>query len=115
MGFSSEDVARALRATGNNYEAACALLVGEADVIPLTLSPFSFPLFFLSLPSLLFFLTPSQEDNPLDEDSPIVGAIFSNPVVSAGLSNPRVMQGFIFIYFISLPLFLKVLCYFNLI
>jgi len=65
MGFSSDDVARALRATGNNYEAACALLVGEAD-----------------------------EENPLDEDSPIVGAIFSNPVVSAGLSNPRVMQAF---------------------
>jgi len=63
MGFSSEDVARALRATGNNYEAACALLVGE-------------------------------EESPLDEDSPIVGAIFSNPVVSAGLANPRVMQAF---------------------
>lgn len=65
MGFSSEDVGRALRATGNNYEAACAMLVGETD-----------------------------EDNALDEDSPIVGAIFNNPVVSAGLANPRVMEAF---------------------
>lgn len=66
MGFPSEEVTRALRATGNNYEAAMAMLLGEND----------------------------EDENAFDEDSPIVRAIFSNPIVGAGLSNPRVMQAF---------------------
>jgi hypothetical protein len=61
MGFPSEDVARALRQTGGNYEAACALLVGENDDVSLSSlflyiykysSPFS--ILLLSISSLDF-------------------------------------------------------------
>lgn len=33
MGFPSEDVTRALQATGNNYEAACAWLLGDHEEV----------------------------------------------------------------------------------
>jgi len=67
MGFPSEDVARALQATGNNYEAACTWLLGEHE---------------------------EHDESAIDEDSPLVRAIFSHPAISAGLTNPRVLQAF---------------------
>jgi len=68
MGFAADDVAQALRATNNNYEAACAWLLGDR-------------------------VDPTPEDIAhIVESNPLVHAILSNPIVQAGMTNPRVMH-----------------------
>lgn len=66
MGFGLEDITAALRATNNNYEMACAWLLGDRDV----------------------------SVNEQEDTNPLIGAILSNPAVLAGLRNPRVLQAF---------------------
>eukprot|EP01102_Stenamoeba_stenopodia_P023301 TRINITY_DN9995_c0_g1_i2.p1 TRINITY_DN9995_c0_g1~~TRINITY_DN9995_c0_g1_i2.p1 ORF type:complete len:375 (-),score=84.91 TRINITY_DN9995_c0_g1_i2:28-1152(-) len=67
MGFALEDINAALRATGNNYEAACAWLLGDRDV---------------------------SMDQQETETNPVISAILNNQAVLAGLRNPRVLQAF---------------------
>jgi len=79
MGFAVEDINAALRATGNNYEAACAWLLGDRDV---------------------------QMDQQEPETNPVISAILNNPAVLAGLRNPRVLQGTLQLQFVALSLVL---------
>jgi len=65
MGFPNEEVVAALRANGNNFNAACAWLLGERD---------------------------TEEATFTLEDPQMLQTVLSNPVVQSGLSNPRVMQ-----------------------
>jgi len=65
MGFSESDVKSALRATNNNYEAACAWCLGDRDI-----------------------------EESLDDNNPLINEILSNPTVQSGLTNPRVLQAF---------------------
>lgn len=64
MGFNEEDAIKALKATNNNQEAACAWLLGDI-----------------------------QSDNTSDSVSGLE-SLLSDPIIRAGLSNPRVFAAF---------------------
>lgn len=71
MGFAESDVIDALRATRNDGEAACELLICNKK-------------------------PPSEDiDEGIDHDSPLFKAIMANPVVQLGLNNPRCLLAFI--------------------
>ncbi|XP_045197276.2 ubiquitin-associated domain-containing protein 1-like isoform X2 [Mercenaria mercenaria] len=71
MGFDESDVIDALRATRNDGEAACELLISNKK-------------------------PPSEDvDEGIDHDSPLFKAIMANSVVQLGLNNPRCLLAFI--------------------
>eukprot|EP00164_Ancoracysta_twista_P000341 GFYU01000468.1.p1 GENE.GFYU01000468.1~~GFYU01000468.1.p1 ORF type:complete len:395 (+),score=87.07 GFYU01000468.1:32-1216(+) len=85
MGFSDNEINSALRATNNNYEAACAWLLGDRDVTAMEME------------------TEDDEDgyaheggypDQLDEQSPIVQAILNSPTIQDGMANPNVIAAF---------------------
>lgn len=70
MGFQEEEILMALKATGNNQEAACEWLLGDRQG--------------------------SIEDinQGLDQSSPLYQAIMENPLVQLSLNNARVLGAF---------------------
>lgn len=71
MGFDERDVIDALRATRNDGEAACELLINNKKL-------------------------PSEDiDEGIDHDSPLFKAIMANSIVQLGLNNPRCLLAFI--------------------
>lgn len=70
MGFSEEDVIKALRATGNDQRAACECLLGERHDVA------------------------EDQDPGLDTESPLYAAIMDSPAVQLSLTNPRILAAF---------------------
>ncbi|KAH3778114.1 ubiquitin-associated domain-containing protein 1-like [Dreissena polymorpha] len=71
MGFDEKSCVEALRATRNNGDAACEMLLNNRKPPPDTL------------------------DEGIDPESPMFRAIMANPVVQLGLNNPRCLLAFI--------------------
>lgn len=71
MGFEEADAIQALRATRNDGEAACEMLISNKKP------------------------PPEETDEGLDHDSPLFKAIMANPIVQLGLNNPRCLLAFI--------------------
>lgn len=63
MGFPEEDITQALKAVGNNQDAACAWLLGERE-----------------------------EEEEVGVDGNLIHSVLTNPTIQASLANPRVLQ-----------------------
>jgi len=63
MGFAEDDINQALKAVGNNQEAACAWLLGERE-----------------------------EEEEVSVDGNLIHSVLTNPTIQASLANPRVLQ-----------------------
>ncbi|KAJ7334348.1 Ubiquitin-associated domain-containing protein 1 [Desmophyllum pertusum] len=71
MGFQEEEILMALKATGNNQEAACDWLLGDRQLGGI-----------------------GDINEGLDQSSPLYQAIMENPLVQLSLNNARVLGAF---------------------